>query len=46
MQKSKVVKKRFGILIIDGIKMRPPAEIENDRPGQLKISYKPKEKVS
>jgi hypothetical protein len=41
---SKVIRKKFGILIINGIKMRSPTTIEHDRPGQLKIIYIP-EKV-
>ena len=45
MQKSKVIRKVGGILIIDGTKMRSPATIEHDKPGKLKADYRPKEKV-
>lgn len=41
-QKSKLIRKVGGILIIDGIRMRSPATIESDRPGQLKIIHEPK----
>jgi len=44
--RTKIIRKKFGILIINGIKMRSPATIEHDRPGQLKVLYIPKEKVS
>jgi hypothetical protein len=39
--RTKIIRKKFGILIINGIKMRSPATIEHDRPGQLKVIYEP-----
>lgn len=45
MQKTKIIRKVGGILIIDGIKMRSPATIEHDKPGRMKAIHTPKEKV-
>lgn len=46
MQKSKVIRKVGGVLIIGGVKMHSPSTIDCGRPGRVKALYIPEEKVS
>ena len=41
-----VIRKSFGILVIDGIRMYSPATIDADRPGSFKISYIPGDDIN
>jgi len=40
---TNIIRKSFGVLVIDGIVMHSPATIDTDRPGEFKILYDPKE---
>lgn len=40
---NEINRKKFGVLIIDGIRMHSPLKIDDDRPGYLKTLYDPKE---
>lgn len=36
-----VIRKSFGVLVIDGIVMHSPVTLDSDRPGEFKILYTP-----
>jgi|GEM_PF-2511979 len=41
-----VIRKSFGVLVIDGIVMHSPVTIDSDRPGEFKILYTPGDEES